>query len=203
MREPAGLHGGPELPSPIAAPDRGGGALDAASRLLSWLEARIFGVSMLALLGAAVILTAGVFLRYFLKIPTDWQDEAAVFLIVGATFLCGGAVQASRGHVGIAALASALPPRWNRLRVLLCDAVSLLFCAFFAWKSWKLLGEAMAEHQTTSSSWGPPLWIPYGLMAGGMTLLAARLLLQLALGLSTVHPLAPRHRGEGGEGRTR
>jgi TRAP-type C4-dicarboxylate transport system permease small subunit len=165
-------------PAPVPA-----GPLDAASRALGWLEARIFAVSMVALLGAAGILTAGVFLRYFLKIPTDWQDEAAVFLIVGATFLCGAAVQSSRGHVGIAALASALPPRWNRRRVLVCDAVSLAFCAFFAWKSWKLLSEAVAEHQTTSSSWGPPLFIPYGLMATGMTLLAARLFLQLALGL--------------------
>ena len=204
MREPAGRHGGSAPPARGPAPARPEGMLESASRALGWLEARVFTLSMLALLAAAGILTAGVFLRYFLRIPTDWQDEAAVFLMVGATFLCGASVQSSRGHVGIAALASVLSPRVNRLRLLGCDAVSLAFCAFFAWKSWTLLAEAVAEHQTTSSTFAPPLWIPYGLMSTGMTLLAARLLLQLAMGISSAiasPPGTPSPARGGGPGR--
>jgi TRAP-type C4-dicarboxylate transport system permease small subunit len=134
---------------------------------------------MLALLGAAGILTASVVTRYLFKVPTDWQDEASVFLIVGATFLCGAYVQSFRGHVGIAALAGILPPRVNRWRTICADAISLAFCVFFSWKSWTLLREAVAEHQTTSSTWAPPLWIPYSIMAAGMSLLSIQLLLQL------------------------
>jgi TRAP-type C4-dicarboxylate transport system permease small subunit len=155
------------------------GALAACSRGLRWLEERLLALSSLALLGAAVVLTGSVATRYVFKVPTDWQDEASVFLIVGATFLSGAYVQSQRGHVGIAALAALLPPRVERWRVIVADLVSLLFCAFFSWKSWTLLHEAVAEGQTTSSTWAPPLWIPYGLMAAGMTLLALRLLLQL------------------------
>ena len=51
----------------------------------------IFG--MLALLVAAVVLTSSVVTRYVMKASTDWQDEAAVFCLVGATFLCGAFVQ--------------------------------------------------------------------------------------------------------------
>jgi len=136
--------------------------------------------SMLAMLVACAILTSSVATRYFFRLPTDWQDEASVFLLVGSTFMSGAYVQARRGHIGIGVLGGLLTPRWNRLRQRLCDCVSLLFCAFFAWKSWSLWHEAWTEGQTTSSTWGPPLWIPYGLMACGMSLLALQLGLQSA-----------------------
>lgn len=157
-----------------------GGALAACTRAMAWLNERILTASTLALLAAAAVLTGSVVTRYLLKVPTDWQDEASVFLMVGATFMSGAYVQSQRGHVGIAALAGILPPRVNRWRMVCADAVSALFCAFFAWKSWTLFHEALTDGQTTSSTWAPPLWIPYALMAVGMTLVAVQLLLQLA-----------------------
>lgn len=165
------------------------GPLGGLARLIDWLNRAILGVSMLALLAAAAILTASVFLRYFLKIPTDWQDEASVFLLVGATFLCGAYVQSQRGHIGIEALAAILPDGVNRARLIFCDFASTLFCTFFSWKSWTLFHEALVDGQTTSSSWAPPLWIPYGMMSAGMTLLSLQLLLQL---LAAFAPKEPR-----------
>lgn len=150
------------------------------ARWVDTVNRAVLGLSMVALLAASSVLTLSVVLRYFLKVPTDWQDETAVFLLVGMTFLCGAFVQSQRGHVGIEALAGLLSPRLNRLRRLLCDAASGGFCAFFAWKSWTLFHEAWAEGQTTSSAWAPPLSIPYGLMAFGMTLLALQIALQVA-----------------------
>lgn len=135
---------------------------------------------MFALLVASAVLTYSVVSRYVMKSSTDWQDEAAVFCLVGATFLCSSYVQALRGHVGIEAIAGLLPRSVNRLRLMLVDLLGLLFCSFFAWKSWALFHEAWVEHQTTSSSWAPPLSIPYGLMAAGMTLLGLQLLIQLS-----------------------
>lgn len=155
------------------------GVLALAARALDAVNRGLLGVSMLALLGAAGVLTASVLTRYFLKIPTDWEDEASVFLMVAATFLCGAYVQSYRGHVGIAALAALLPPRVDRWRRIVADLISLLFCAFFSWKSWTLLHEAVADNQTSGSSWAPPLWIPYSFMAVGMTLVALQLLVQL------------------------
>jgi TRAP-type C4-dicarboxylate transport system permease small subunit len=151
---------------------------------MAWINHVILGISMVALLAAACILTASVFLRYFLKIPTDWQDEASVFLLVGATFLCGAHVQSQRGHIGIEALAELLPPAINRARIVFCDLASLAFCAFFSWKSWTLFHEAFTDGQTTSSAWAPPLALPYGLMAAGMTLLTLQILLQAASGFT-------------------
>ena len=87
-------------------------------------------------------------------------------------------VQAQRGHVGIEAVSSILPPGANRIRMIIVDLMSLAFCAFFAWKSWTLFHEAWVDKMTTSSTFSPPLTIPYGLMAAGMTLLVVQLLLQ-------------------------
>ena len=152
--------------------------LRAPARALARINDAMAALGMLALLAASVILTWSVVSRYFLRASTDWQDEAAVFCLVGATFLCGAFVQALRGHVGIEAVAGLMPAPLERARLVLVDLVSLLFCAFFAWKSWTLFHEAWVERQTTSSSWAPPLAIPYALMALGMSLLAAQLLLQ-------------------------
>jgi TRAP-type C4-dicarboxylate transport system permease small subunit len=142
------------------------GMLGGINRLLQGLNTAIMFLSSIALLGASLILCSSVFLRYFLKIPTDWQDEMSVFLLVGATFMCAAYVQSQRGHIGIEAVASLLPPLVNRLRLIFCDLVSFLFCSFFSWKSMLLL-----------------LWIPYGFMTLGMTLLSLQLLLQLVAGI--------------------
>jgi TRAP-type C4-dicarboxylate transport system permease small subunit len=144
----------------------------------------VFG--MLALLAASLVLTYSVVSRYVMKASTDWQDEAAVFCLVGATFLCGAFVQALRGHVGIEAIAGWLPRSVDKLRLMAVDLMCTLFCAFFAWKSWTLFHEAWVEKMTTSSSWAPPLWIPYGLMAAGMSLLSLQLLIQLSARLNAL-----------------
>jgi len=48
--------------------------------------------------------------------------------------------------------------------------------------------EAWVDKMTTSSSWAPPLAIPYGLMSVGMTLLTVQLLLQLGTYFGKTEP---------------
>ena len=156
------------------------------ARVLAHVNRAMVGIGMVALLAASLVLTSSVVTRYLFKSSTDWQDETAVFLLVGATFLCGAFVQSIRGHIGIEAVASLLPQTLDRVRLALVDVMCLLFCSFFAWKSWTLLHEAWADKQTTSSSWAPPLWIPYSLMAAGMTLVGLQLAIQVAASLRRI-----------------
>ncbi len=149
------------------------------ARGLNLINRTMVVLGMLALLVASSVLTYSIISRYVMKASTDWQDEAAVFCLVGATFMCSAFVQSLRGHVGIEAVAGLLPRAMNKLRLMLVDLMCTACCSFFAWKSWVLFHEAWVEGQTTSSSWAPPLWIPYGLMAAGMTLMSVQLLVQL------------------------
>jgi TRAP-type C4-dicarboxylate transport system permease small subunit len=149
-------------------------------RMLARVNQVIVIISSMALVAAACVLAYSVASRYFLHFSTDWQDELSVFFIVGAVFMSAAAIQARRGHVAIEAIVGLLPPRVNAVRQWLVDVASLLFCGYFAWKSWTLLDEAWVENYHSGSTWGPPLWIPYSLMAVGMTLLGLQLLLQVA-----------------------
>jgi TRAP-type C4-dicarboxylate transport system permease small subunit len=152
-------------------------------RILDRVNRLIEIASSVALVAAACVLTYSVASRYFLHFSTDWQDELSVFLIVGAVFMSAAAIQARRGHVAIEAIVGLLSPRVNAVRQWLVDVASLVFCGYFAWKSWTLLDEAWMENYHSGSTWGPPLWIPYSLMAVGMTLLSLQLLMQVAIPL--------------------
>jgi TRAP-type C4-dicarboxylate transport system permease small subunit len=146
---------------------------------LELLNRAIVFLSAIALLVASCVLTYSVVLRYFSPQPTDWQDEFSVFLLIGVTFMSAAWVQSQRGHIGIEAVATLLPPSLDRWRMRLVDVASALFCAFFAWKSWTLLEEAWVEGYVSSSSWAPPLWIPYLTMSLGMSLLTLQILVQV------------------------
>jgi TRAP-type C4-dicarboxylate transport system permease small subunit len=148
-------------------------------KVLDLLNRAIVFLSAIALVLAACVLTYSVLLRYFSPEPTDWQEEFSVFLLIGVSFMSAAWVQSQRGHIGIEALAHLLPPRIDRIRLRLVDVASALFCAFFAWKSWTLLHEAWTGGYSSSSSWAPPLWIPYSTMALGMSLLTLQILLQI------------------------
>ena len=176
------MHG--PLPDQHPKEATGNAFLAASERALSVCNNIIVVFAALALIAACAILSYSVLGRALFHSPNYWQDEAAVFLLVGATFMTAGYVQGQRGHIGIEAFVGLLSPIANRIRLWLVDVASLLFCAFFAWKSWTLAHEAWVDGQVSNSMWSPPLAIPYVLMASGMTLLCVQILLQIVIPLA-------------------
>ncbi|MBI5261707.1 MAG: TRAP transporter small permease [Bradyrhizobium sp.] len=158
----------------------GNGLAAAVDRVLSICNGIIVSLAAIALIAACVILSYSVLSRALFQSANYWQDEAAVFLLVGATFMTAAYVQQHRGHIGIEAFVGLMSPMANRIRLWLVDLTSFLFCGFFTWKSWTLAHEAYVDGQVSNSMWSPPLAIPYGLMGLGMTLLCLQILVQLA-----------------------
>jgi TRAP-type C4-dicarboxylate transport system permease small subunit len=153
----------------------------ALARLLDLCNRVIVILAGIALVAACPILSYTLRGRALFHSPNYWQDEAAVFLLVGVSFLTSAYVQSQRGHVSIEAFVGLMSPRVNRIRLWLVDLASLAFCLFFTWKSWTLTHEAYVDGQVSNSMWSPPLAIPYSLMALGMSLLCVQLLLQLIM----------------------
>ena len=162
----------------------GTGPAAAIDRGLAILNRIIVVFAAIALVAACAILSYSVLSRALFKAANYWQDEAAVFLLVGATFMTAAYVQQNRGHIGIEAFVGLLSPFANKVRLWLVDVATLLFCAFFTWKSWTLAHEAYVDGQVSNSMWSPPLAIPYVLMAFGMTLLCVQMLLQIIVPLT-------------------
>jgi TRAP-type C4-dicarboxylate transport system permease small subunit len=176
------MHGGPLTDQNERSNTAPGNPLVAAiERSLAFCNNIIVVIAAVALIAACAILSYSVLSRALFHSANYWQDEAAVFLLVGATFMTAAYVQGQRGHIGIEAFVGLLSPMVNRVRLWLVDVASLLFCAFFAWKSWTLAHEAWVDGQVSNSMWSPPLAIPYVLMATGMTLLCVQILLQLII----------------------
>jgi TRAP-type C4-dicarboxylate transport system permease small subunit len=156
------------------------------ARLLDIIDRALSVVGALAIVVAGLVLCHSIVSRYGFGLSTDWQDEMAVFLLVGATFLSAGHVQALRGHIAISVISGVLPPAVDRVRLIFVDLVCLSFCAFFTNESWKFFREAYEDGRVSDSVWAPPLWVPYSLMTTGMALLTLRLFAQAAGGIIRV-----------------
>jgi TRAP-type C4-dicarboxylate transport system permease small subunit len=170
-----------EPPKPIAM--RSPNLLSALVRVLDRIDRVLIATCAVATIAAGLVLTHSIAVRYLLHSSTDWQDEMAVFLLAGATFLSAPYVQSVRGHIAIEAIRGFLPKPVERIRKIVSDIICFLFCAFFAWQSWLLLMEAVEDGRVTDSAWAPPLWFPYSMMTVGMSLLALRFLVQLVQAL--------------------
>src|SRR6202521_1379163 len=73
----------------------------AFERALAWCNNIIVVIAAVALIAACAVLSYSVLGRALFHSPNYWQDEAAVFLLVGATFMTWAYVQQQRGHIGI------------------------------------------------------------------------------------------------------
>jgi TRAP-type C4-dicarboxylate transport system permease small subunit len=136
-------------------------------------------LSGVLILASCCVITNEVIWRYFLHQPHTWNLELNIFLLIAATFLAANYTQMRRGHVGTEVLQAVLPARWNRWRIRIGDILSLVLLAFLAVKVWQYAFEAWSEGWTTDSVWAPKLWIPYALMALGLTLVALEYVVQI------------------------
>lgn len=149
-----------------------GKGLRAFNRGMAILSAFLILVAILALVYEVTT-------RYFIHIANDWMIEFCVYLLIAATFLAAAYTQAERGHVGIEVLDEVMSAKWNRYRLLLGDILSLIVVVFIARNAWHYAWDAYQQGWTTSSTWAPPLWIPYFLMAFGLSTTGLQMIVQI------------------------
>ena len=154
-------------------------SLRTVARVIEGFNRAMYWLSAGAILLSSLILTYEVVMRYFLKIPTIWEVETAVYLGILATFLGAAYGLKDGAHINIDLVTRTLPAGVQRKLQAVTSVLSLLFCLYVAYKGWELFWEAYSKGWKSDSLWGPPLAIPYFFLPLGLTLLSLQFIIQI------------------------
>lgn len=125
--------------------------------------------AVLAVSGALLIITYEVAARYLFSWPTVWEIEAAVFLLILASFVGSAFALKYDAHISMDMVVVRLKPNTRAVLELITSIFSLAFCVLVSVRGWQMWWEAYAEGWRSDSLWAPPLWIPYLFLPVGFT----------------------------------
>ena len=127
-------------------------------------------LAALSILAATLIIVEQVVVRYVFKIPTIWQVETAVYLLIAGTFLGAPYGLKENAHIHIDMLILNLPAGARRKLDLVTSAIAMAFCFFLAYRGAVMWWEAFEGGWRSSSLLSVPLVYPYALIPVGMFL---------------------------------
>lgn len=125
-------------------------------------------IAALSILGATLIIVHQVVVRYVFKIPTIWQVETAIYLLIAATFLGAPYGLKENAHINIDLLIIKLPVARRRKLDIATSLIAMLFCFFLAYRGGVMWWEAFEGNWRSSSLLSVPLIYPYALIPVGM-----------------------------------
>ncbi|MBI5016291.1 MAG: TRAP transporter small permease [Deltaproteobacteria bacterium] len=137
-------------------------------------------VSALCILAATLIIVEQVVVRYVFKVPTVWQVETSVYLLIAATFLGAPYGLKENAHINIDMIILHLSRRAREWLDLVTSVIALAFCLFLAWRGSAMWWDAYEGGWTSSGIFSFPLVYPYALLPLGMALTSLQYLLRLA-----------------------
>ncbi len=160
-----------------AVPPAGRNPVFRAIELLSDLSGYVAAVAILI---ATLVIVEQVVVRYVFRLPTIWQVELAVYLLIAATFVGAAYGLKENSHINIELVTILLPPGVKRWLDLFTSSVALAFCAYLTWKGAVMWWEAYEGKWRTSSLWSIPLTYPYAILPMGMGLTSLQYVVKIA-----------------------
>ncbi|MGO4890384.1 TRAP transporter small permease [Anaerobacillus sp. MEB173] len=107
-----------------------------------------------------LILTGGVFFRYFLNSPLIWSDEFAIFTLIWLTFI-GGSISIKRQQAAaVTILVDKLNERGRKIVASIGFLILLIFCVFIVYYSYTWLSSPNIVLQKSNSMQVPMIY-PY------------------------------------------
>jgi TRAP-type C4-dicarboxylate transport system permease small subunit len=148
-------------------------------------------IAALSILAATLIIVEQVVVRYVFKIPTIWQVETAVYLLIAATFLGAPYGLKENAHINIDLFIVNFSADTRRKLDIATSAIAMLFCFLLAYRGGVMWWEAFEGNWRSSSLFSVPLVYPYALIPVGMFLTGLQYIVKVAGMLSPRNRTGP------------
>ncbi len=127
--------------------------------------------SYLALALIAIIIYE-IFVRYLFTRPTVWVHEASSFIFGVSIMLGGGYTLIYRTHVNVDLLYNHFSPRGKAILDLISSVLFFSFALTLVWLGGAFAWNSLESLETSSTTWGPPIYpIKLTIPIGGALLL--------------------------------
>ncbi|HEX6923645.1 MAG TPA: TRAP transporter small permease [Bacillales bacterium] len=141
-------------------------------RTINWINEISGYLSAFALFLAALIIFYKVMVRYFFGIPTIWQTELSIYLLMFVGFV-GAAYGLKHGaHVHVDLVIIKLSPRVQSVVRIIVSFLGLVLTVLVDYRAWHMWWIATEKGWHSESLWGPPLTYPYLILPLGMALVS-------------------------------
>ncbi|MGY6633092.1 MAG: TRAP transporter small permease [Alkalilacustris sp.] len=150
--------------------------LDAVIRGIGWISTVCGWLAAGMILASVLITCQMIFVRFVLRQSTIWQTETVIYLMIGATMLGLPYVQKLRGHVNVDLVPLGLHGIARMVLAVLVIAMGVVTLGIMGWHGYEKWQVAFTRGWTSSSVWGPPLWIPYAALPIGFGLMILQLI---------------------------
>ena len=144
-------------------------------RVLSFIEDKFFGFSIILLVVMTLFITVDAAARYILGIPIPGGYEISEeYLLPALTFFALSAVFVMGGHVRVTMLVDVLPKKVMRPINFIQDVLCLAFSLVVTLGSFLTTVKAFAREEYSNSILAYPMAPAYGIVFLGMALLTLR-----------------------------
>lgn len=136
---------------------------DKIMKAVGWLQ-NIFSVA--PLIAMCFIVLASVIMRYALKIPFTWGEEAARYLMIFAAMLAIGMGVREKSHLGVTIFTDLLPQKVKSVVTAFSQLLCIGIYVLLTYLSWLFIS-AQYKFGQFSAALKLPMYLVYGMMLLG------------------------------------
>ena len=137
--------------------------IDKIMKAVGWLQ-NIF--SVVPLIAMCFIVLASVIMRYALKVPFTWGEEAARYLMIFAAMLAIGMGVREKSHLGVTIFTDLLPAKIKFFVTALAQLINIAIYILLTYLSWQFIS-AQYKFGQLSAALKIPMYLVYSMMLLG------------------------------------
>jgi TRAP-type C4-dicarboxylate transport system permease small subunit len=141
-------------------------------KAINWLSEASGYISGALIMAASLVVLHQVLVRYLFGLPSIWQTEMSIYLLMFASFVGGAYGLKHNAHVGVDLISIKLSPKAQIFLRIVTGALCLGLTVIVAWKGFHMWWEATDKGWRSDTLWGPKLTYPYFILPLGMLLIS-------------------------------